>query len=135
MGIHLLTDQNPIQVVVAIINGGPREDSTRIGTAGVVRRQAVDVSPLRRVNFAIYCSPPVLVRLRSGPSRPLPSASPTRSSTPPRARPTATPSRRRTRSSVSPRPTVKKCADLSCLPIAEHGGESMTLMAMRIVEL
>merc|ERR1719238_2354117 len=53
--IHLLTDQNPIQVVVnAIINGGPREDSTRIGTAGVVRRQAVDVSPLRRVNFAIY---------------------------------------------------------------------------------
>merc|ERR1712124_197415 len=53
--IHLLTDQNPIQVVVnAIINGGPREDSTRIGSAGVVRRQAVDVSPLRRVNQAIY---------------------------------------------------------------------------------
>merc|ERR1712170_32673 len=53
--IHLLTDQNPIQVVVnAIINGGPREDSTRIGTAGVVRRQAVDVSPLRRVNQSIY---------------------------------------------------------------------------------
>merc|ERR1711906_101688 len=53
--IHLLTDQNPIQVLVnAIINGGPREDSTRIGSAGVVRRQAVDVSPLRRVNQAIY---------------------------------------------------------------------------------
>merc|ERR1711976_179223 len=53
--IHLLTDQNPIQVVVnAIINGGPREDSTRIGSAGVVRRQAVDVSPLRRVNQSIY---------------------------------------------------------------------------------
>merc|ERR1719421_1949249 len=53
--IHLLTDQNPIQVVVnAIINGGPREDSTRIGSAGTVRRQAVDVSPLRRVNMAIY---------------------------------------------------------------------------------
>jgi len=32
----------------------PREDSTRIGSAGVVRRQAVDVSPLRRVNQAIY---------------------------------------------------------------------------------
>src|ERR1700753_3482393 len=33
--IHLLTDQNPIQVVVnAIINSGPREDSTRIGSAG-----------------------------------------------------------------------------------------------------
>mmetsp|Transcript_32756 Transcript_32756/g.94607 ORF Transcript_32756/g.94607 Transcript_32756/m.94607 type:complete len:197 (-) Transcript_32756:7-597(-) len=53
--IHLLTDANPIQVMVeAIINAGPREDSTRIGTAGVVRRQAVDVSPLRRVNQAIF---------------------------------------------------------------------------------
>ena len=48
--IHLLTDKNPIQVYVdAVKNGGPREDSTRIGSAGVVRRQAVDVSPLRRV--------------------------------------------------------------------------------------
>jgi len=36
--------------VTAIINSGPREDSTRIGRAGTVRRQAVDVSPLRRVN-------------------------------------------------------------------------------------
>ncbi|CAK7341453.1 unnamed protein product [Dovyalis caffra] len=53
--IHLLTDQNPIQVVIdAVVNSGPREDATRIGTAGVVRRQAVDVSPLRRVNQAIY---------------------------------------------------------------------------------
>lgn len=52
--IHLLTDANPIQVVVdAIVNTGPREDSTRIGSAGAVRRQAVDVSPLRRVNTAI----------------------------------------------------------------------------------
>ncbi|KAK9369418.1 ribosomal protein S7 domain-containing protein [Lipomyces kononenkoae] len=52
--IHLLTDQNPLQVVVdAIVNCGPREDSTRIGSAGTVRRQAVDVSPLRRVNQAI----------------------------------------------------------------------------------
>ncbi|VDM69635.1 unnamed protein product, partial [Strongylus vulgaris] len=41
---------NPVQVLVnAIINSGPREDSTRIGRAGTVRRQAVDVSPLRRV--------------------------------------------------------------------------------------
>ena len=38
----------------AIANSGPREDSTRIGRAGTVRRQAVDVSPLRRVNQAIY---------------------------------------------------------------------------------
>ncbi|GAB2295430.1 40S ribosomal protein S5-2 [Dionaea muscipula] len=53
--IHLLTDQNPIQVIVdAIVNSGPREDATRIGSAGVVRRQAVDISPLRRVNQAIY---------------------------------------------------------------------------------
>jgi small subunit ribosomal protein S5e len=35
-------------------HSGPREDATRIGAAGVVRRQAVDVSPLRRVNQAIY---------------------------------------------------------------------------------
>eukprot|EP00543_Licmophora_paradoxa_P005170 CAMPEP_0202450988 /NCGR_PEP_ID=MMETSP1360-20130828/9518_1 /ASSEMBLY_ACC=CAM_ASM_000848 /TAXON_ID=515479 /ORGANISM="Licmophora paradoxa, Strain CCMP2313" /LENGTH=226 /DNA_ID=CAMNT_0049069449 /DNA_START=97 /DNA_END=777 /DNA_ORIENTATION=+ len=53
--IHLLTDQNPMQVVVdAIINSGPREDSTRVGGAGVVRRQAVDMSPFRRVNYALY---------------------------------------------------------------------------------
>jgi small subunit ribosomal protein S5e len=52
--IHLLTGENPLQVLVnAIINSGPREDSTRIGRAGTVRRQAVDVSPLRRVNQAI----------------------------------------------------------------------------------
>lgn len=52
--IHLLTDANPIQVIVdAIVNTGPREDSTRIGSAGTVRRQAVDVSPLRRVNQSI----------------------------------------------------------------------------------
>lgn len=38
----------------AIINSGPREDSTRIGRAGTVRRQAVDVSPLRRVNQVGY---------------------------------------------------------------------------------
>ena len=40
--------------VHAIINSGPREDSTRVGAAGVVRRQAVDVSPFRRVCQAIY---------------------------------------------------------------------------------
>ena len=53
--IHLLTDANPVQVFVdAVVNSGPREDSTRIGSAGVVRRQAVDVSPFRRVNQSIY---------------------------------------------------------------------------------
>jgi len=53
--LHLTTGKNPVQVFVqAVQNAGPREDSTRIGSAGVVRRQAVDVSPLRRVNQAIY---------------------------------------------------------------------------------
>lgn len=52
--IHLLTGDNPLQVVVdAISNTSAREDSTRIGSAGAVRRQAVDVSPLRRVNVSI----------------------------------------------------------------------------------
>merc|ERR1711934_1168616 len=53
--IHLLTGENPIQVIVdAVVNSGAREDSCRIGSAGVVRRQAIDVSPLRRVNQAIH---------------------------------------------------------------------------------
>ncbi|XP_064229909.1 small ribosomal subunit protein uS7-like [Aotus nancymaae] len=53
--IHLLTGENPLQVLVnAVINSGPREDSTRMGRVGTVRRQAVDVSPLRRVNQAIW---------------------------------------------------------------------------------
>merc|ERR1712003_178476 len=53
--IHLTSGDNPIQTLLhAIINSGPREDSTRIGRAGTVRRQAVDVSPLRRVNQAIW---------------------------------------------------------------------------------
>eukprot|EP00761_Pharyngomonas_kirbyi_P011186 gb/GECH01011211.1/.p1 GENE.gb/GECH01011211.1/~~gb/GECH01011211.1/.p1 ORF type:complete len:194 (+),score=24.43 gb/GECH01011211.1/:1-582(+) len=53
--IHLITGENPIQVLVrAVENSGPREDSTRIGTAGVVRRQSVDVAPLRRVNQALH---------------------------------------------------------------------------------
>jgi len=53
--IHLMTGNNPVQVLVdAVSKSGPREDSTRIGSAGVVRRQAVDVSPLRRVSQALY---------------------------------------------------------------------------------
>jgi len=52
--IHLLTGENPIKVLVdAIANCGAREDSTRIGSGGTVKRQAIDVSPLRRVNTAI----------------------------------------------------------------------------------
>jgi small subunit ribosomal protein S5e len=79
--IHLATDENPLQVrtnaaaaadapttatpaspfcavaqvfVRAVVNSGPREDSTRVGAGGIVRRQAVDVSPFRRVNQAVY---------------------------------------------------------------------------------
>merc|ERR1711871_627863 len=53
--VHILTGLNPLQVLInAIKNGGAREDSTRIGSGGTVRRQAVDCSPLRRVNQAIY---------------------------------------------------------------------------------
>lgn len=53
--INLLTNENPIKILIdAISNCGAREDSTRIGTGGNVKRQAVDVSPLRRVNQAIY---------------------------------------------------------------------------------
>jgi ribosomal protein uS7 len=53
--ISICPMQNPVQVLVsAVVNSGPREDSTRVGRAGTVRRQAVDVSPLRRVNQAIF---------------------------------------------------------------------------------
>merc|ERR1719191_434415 len=53
--IHHNTGLNPLQVVVdAISNCGPREDSTRIGSGGTVKRQAVDVSSFRRVNVGIY---------------------------------------------------------------------------------
>merc|ERR1719337_433641 len=54
--IHLQSGgENPIQILVnAICNSGPREDSCRVGNAGVVRLQAVDVSPMRRVSKAIY---------------------------------------------------------------------------------
>lgn len=52
--VHLLTGENPVKVVVdAVANCGAREDSTRIGSGGTVKRQAIDVSPLRRVNQAI----------------------------------------------------------------------------------
>merc|ERR1712177_169663 len=43
-----------VQHTLEIIHSGPREDSTRVGGAGVVRRQAVDMSPFRRVNYAMY---------------------------------------------------------------------------------
>ena len=52
--VHLLTGENPVKVIVdAVANCGAREDSTRIGSGGTVKRQSIDVSPLRRVNQAI----------------------------------------------------------------------------------
>lgn len=134
--IHILTDQNPVQVFVdAIINSGPREDSTRVGSAGVVRRQAVDVSPFRRVNQAIYLMAQVWYTVRlhnylineffkkyffllkrvpvsphSETSKPLRSACRMRLSTQPVALPTATPSRRRTRLSAWRKPIVNQVA-------------------------
>lgn len=40
-------------MIDAVKNGGPREDACKVGGSGTVRRQAVDVSPIRRVNSAI----------------------------------------------------------------------------------
>merc|ERR1719240_50197 len=53
--INHTTGMNPLQVVVdAISNCGPREDCTRIGSGGVVKRQAVDWSSFRRVTHGIW---------------------------------------------------------------------------------
>merc|ERR1712151_1451232 len=53
--IHHHTGVNPLQVVIdAVSNCGPREDSTRIGRGGTVKRQACDVSSFRRVNQGLY---------------------------------------------------------------------------------
>ena len=53
--INLVTGKNPIDIVLnAISKAGPREDSTRIGSGGAVKKSAVDVSPLRRINIGIY---------------------------------------------------------------------------------
>jgi small subunit ribosomal protein S5e len=52
--INLGTGENPLVVFVkAVQNCGAREDSTRIGVGGTVRRQACDVSPLRRINQSL----------------------------------------------------------------------------------
>ena len=39
--VHLLSGKNPLEVFIgAVLMAGPREDSTRIGSGGVVRKQA-----------------------------------------------------------------------------------------------
>jgi small subunit ribosomal protein S5e len=53
--VNLVTNKNPLEVVVkAISKSGPREFSARVGSGGTVKKSAVDVSPLRRINQAIY---------------------------------------------------------------------------------
>lgn len=53
--VHLMTGENPIQVFInAVCNGGAREDSMKVGGGGMAKKQAVDVSPIRRVNQSIY---------------------------------------------------------------------------------
>merc|ERR1711907_154748 len=53
--VALMTGENPIQVLVKAAQvGAAREDSTRIGGGGAVRRQAVDVAPMRRVSVALF---------------------------------------------------------------------------------
>jgi len=53
--INLITNRNPVALLLeAVSNAGPREDSARAGSGGVVKKTAVDVSPLRRINLALY---------------------------------------------------------------------------------
>ena len=52
--ISLKTKENPVQVLVnAVQNASPREEITRLSYGGVAQPQAVDVSPLRRVDLAL----------------------------------------------------------------------------------
>ena len=53
--IALITNKNPLDALLkAIANGGPREDSARTGSGGTAKKSSVDVSPMRRINLAIY---------------------------------------------------------------------------------
>lgn len=52
--IELLTEQNPIQILVdAICNSAPREETTKIAMGGISYASAVDIAPQRRVDLAI----------------------------------------------------------------------------------
>ena len=52
--IHLRTEQNPVQILIkAVENSAPCEHTTRISYGGVAYHQAVDISPLRRVDVAL----------------------------------------------------------------------------------
>lgn len=52
--VEARTKQNPLQIYVnAIMNAGPREETTTIIYGGIRYHQAVDVSTQRRVDFAL----------------------------------------------------------------------------------
>ncbi|MFX1329663.1 MAG: 30S ribosomal protein S7 [Promethearchaeota archaeon] len=52
--IELITNQNPIQVLIdAIINSAPREETTKIAMGGISYASAVDIAPQRRVDLGI----------------------------------------------------------------------------------
>jgi small subunit ribosomal protein S5e len=53
--IALITGKNPLETLLkAVSNGGPREDSARTGSGGTAKKSSVDVSPMRRINLALY---------------------------------------------------------------------------------
>jgi len=52
--IHQKTKENPVQIFVkAIENAAPREETTRLFLSGIYIPQAVDSSPLRRLDIAL----------------------------------------------------------------------------------
>jgi small subunit ribosomal protein S7 len=52
--VELKTGQNPVQQLVrAVENASPNEDTTRLSYGGVVYHQSVDISPVRRVDLAL----------------------------------------------------------------------------------
>ena len=52
--VELKTGQNPVQQLVrALENASPNEDTTRLSYGGVVYHQSVDISPVRRVDIAL----------------------------------------------------------------------------------
>jgi small subunit ribosomal protein S7 len=52
--INKRTKQNPVQVLVlALESSSPREETTRVKYGGITRHIAVDISPQRRVDFAL----------------------------------------------------------------------------------
>ncbi|MCD6523155.1 MAG: 30S ribosomal protein S7 [Candidatus Diapherotrites archaeon] len=52
--IHKKTGKNPIQVYIkALENAAPREETTRVKMGGITRLISVDISPQRRIDFAL----------------------------------------------------------------------------------